>query len=349
MSAEEALSLLERHRRYLQLSPVVESLALAEQRMRHEQEAHQAAEAALIDALGNRSVDEFMDGCEKRVAFDAASAACGEAEKRREALLGGRPVGDIEAQLTETDTRLQKLLAKHPDLEPTDRGVTTNVLEEQLKALERRQHELEVTAARLDQEVQGALGDQRARADVEEDVARWQSEAERLEKRRDSARMAREVIDEAMTAVYRDFAPAVSSFLSDGFAHITEGRYQRAHVDPKTLEVSLLVPETDQVIKDPPVSRGTRALAYILMRIGLAQHMSAVGEPVPLVLDDPFVDLDEHRLALTLEFILHLSERMQVLLFTKDPSVVRWFESNATGEAHRLHELSRLNEPAAVV
>jgi uncharacterized protein YhaN len=244
---------------------------------------------------------------------------------------------------------LQALLANHPDLEPTDSGESTSALEERLKALERKQHELEVTSARLDQEVQSALGDQRARADVEEDVARWQSEAERLEKRRDSARLAREVIDEAMTAVYRDFAPAVSSFLSDGFAHVTEGRYQRAHVDPKTLEVSLLVPETHQVIKDPPVSQGTRALAYILMRIGLAQHMSAVGEPVPLVLDDPFVDLDEHRLGLTLEFILQLSERMQVLLFTKDPTVVRWFEANAPGDAHRLHELSRLNEPAAVV
>jgi uncharacterized protein YhaN len=152
-----------------------------------------------------------------------------------------------------------------------------------------------------------------------------------------------------MTAVYRDFAPAVSSFLSDGFNHVTEGRYQRALVDPKTLEVSLLLPETHQVIKDPPVSRGTLALAYILMRIGLAQHMSAVAEPVPLVLDDPFVDLDERRLGLTLDFVATLSERMQVFLFTKDPAVARWLETRIPGERHRLHALSRLISVAGAV
>jgi uncharacterized protein YhaN len=77
------------------------------------------------------------------------------------------------------------------------------------------------------------------------------------------------------------------------------------------------------------------------MRIGLAQHMSSVGEPVPLVLDDPLVDLDEHRLVLSLEFIAALSERMQVLLFTKDPAVRGWLEHNAEGERHRFHLLSR--------
>jgi uncharacterized protein YhaN len=90
------------------------------------------------------------------------------------------------------------------------------------------------------------------------------------------------------------------------------------------------------------VSRGTLALAYILMRIGLAQHMSAVAEPVPLVLDDPFVDLDERRLGLTLDFLAELSGRMQVFLFTKDPAVARWLETRDPGERHRLHALPGL-------
>ena len=84
-----------------------------------------------------------------------------------------------------------------------------------------------------------------------------------------------------MASVYRDFAPAVNSFLSEGLAAATDGRYHRAHVDPRTLRVSLLVPETGLVVTDPPVSHGTRTLMYVLMRVGLAQHMSAIGEPVP--------------------------------------------------------------------
>jgi len=121
---------------------------------------------------------------------------------------------------------------------------------------------------------------------------------------------------------------------------VTEGRYSRAHVDPSSLRVSLLVPETGQVITDPPVSHGTRTMVYVLMRVGLAQHMSAIGEPVPLVLDDPFVDLDSRRLPRMMRFLLDLSERMQVLFFTKEASIIRWFEENASGSEHRLHELA---------
>jgi uncharacterized protein YhaN len=133
--------------------------------------------------------------------------------------------------------------------------------------------------------------------------------------------------------------------LSEGFDYITEGRYRRAHVDPATLRVSLLLPETGRVITDPPVSRGTLTAAYVLMRMGLAHHMSAIGEPVPLVLDDPFVDLDGHRLERMLEFILRTTEGTQVLLFTKDSHVLEWFRANGADGGHALHLLS----PAALV
>ena len=76
------------------------------------------------------------------------------------------------------------------------------------------------------------------------------------------------------------------------------------------------------------------------MRVGLAQHMSAIGESVPLILDDPFVDVDSRRLPRMLHFLLGLSERMQVLFFTQDESVVQWFEEHAQGGQHRLHNLT---------
>ena len=93
------------------------------------------------------------------------------------------------------------------------------------------------------------------------------------------------------------------------------------------------------MITNPPVSHGTWTIAYVLMRIGLAQHMSSIGEPVPLVLDDPFVDVDAQRLPLALDFLLRISERLQILLFTKDESIVRWFEAQHLNGRQRLHHL----------
>jgi DNA repair exonuclease SbcCD ATPase subunit len=353
---DEAVQLLERHRRYLMLKPVVEAQEEARLRLQREEQVLTTAVEQLVELVAaatradlDAAVATFLDGCDKRVAYEAAVAAGREADERHEALLGGRSREEIERLLDETSSRLDAILAGNPEIEAGDTDEPAAAIEERIKALDAERHALEIASARLEEELRGALGDHRARADVEEDAERWRREVAHLEKRREAARIAREVIDEAMTEVYRDFAPAVSSFLSDGFTHVTEGRYQRALVDPRTLEVSLLLPETHQVIKDPPVSRGTLALAYILMRIGLAQHMSAVAEPVPLVLDDPFVDLDERRLRLTLDFIAELSDRMQVFLFTKDQGIARWLETTVPSERHRLHMLSRLATPASAL
>ena len=105
-------------------------------------------------------------------------------------------------------------------------------------------------------------------------------------------------------------------------------------------------PPIHLVVTDPPVSHGTRTLIYVLMRIGLAQHMSAIGEPVPLVLDDPFVDVDAVRLPRMLDFLLELSERMQVLIFTKDAEVAAWFEKSAASPRHQLHRMFTVLAPA---
>jgi uncharacterized protein YhaN len=85
------------------------------------------------------------------------------------------------------------------------------------------------------------------------------------------------------------------------------------------------------------------------MRIGLAQHMSRINEPVPLILDDPFVDVDAPRLARTLEFLDRLSEETQVLFFTKDGAVLDWFRASANRERDRLHMLNRRTLTAALL
>jgi uncharacterized protein YhaN len=298
------------------------------------------ATGTTIDTDPDEGVARFLEGCTMHARYRAAEADAEDAARRRRLLLGEKTPAELGRQLDECAVRLDSLLATNPELAGLEPDATSGEIAKRLEKLQEERQSLEVTVARLEEEVRSSLRDHRPRAEIEEDTERWRREVERLEAARTAAQMARDAISEAMVAVYRDFAPAVNAFLSDGFEHITEGRYQRAHVDPATLRVSLLLPETGRVIVDPPVSRGTLAAAYILMRMGLAQHMSAIGEPVPLVLDDPFVDLDGRRLQRMLEFILRITEGTQVLLFTKDQQIFDWFEKECGDSRHRLHGLS---------
>jgi uncharacterized protein YhaN len=97
------------------------------------------------------------------------------------------------------------------------------------------------------------------------------------------------------------------------------------------------------------LSQGTRAAAYLLLRAGLAQHMSLVSERVPLILDDPLVDLDDIRLERFLELLVGLPNAPQILLFTKDEATRVWFERNCAGSPmHRMTLLQRQSSRARV-
>jgi DNA repair exonuclease SbcCD ATPase subunit len=349
VSHTEAIALLEKHRRYLSLRPVIEEVARVGSQIDAEEASCGVIDARLRSLLAGSGIATtsiaealvaFEEAWLKREDFLRADGEAEEASRLRSLLLNGRSRQEMATTLVELDDAVCRMISEHPQLKGGETSQSPEQLSRTLAKARDEQHGCELEMTRLDQDVTQTLERFRPRAEIEEDVVHWAKEVARLERARAALAMARESIQQAMTDVYRDFAPSVNAFLSEGLEAATDGRYQRAQVDPSTLRISLLLPETGQVMTDPPVSHGTRTLLYVLMRIGLAQHMSAIGEPVPLVLDDPFVDLDSRRLRRILDFILELSTRMQILLFTKDREALEWFEQRVDGVSHRIHPLS---------
>lgn len=345
VSRTEALALLERHRWYLRLVPAIDRLGELRQKLEAEEARTATVESHLLTVLESagvscergleEAVGTFLERCRLRDRYRRAVSSAEEAAKREELLLNGATRDQIEAELGDCERRLQSASQK-----PARGRESSRELARKYDELQSRRNELEVRVERLQEEVRLKMSQHRSRAEVEEEAELARVRVSELERARSALGKAVEAIEEAMVSVYRDFAPAVNTFLSDGIERVTEGRYSRAHVDPKTLEISLLLPETGLVVKDPPVSHGTRTIAYVLMRIGLAQHMSSVGEPVPLVLDDPFVDVDSERLPRILDYLADLSDEIQVLFFTKDQEIVDWVEARAAEGRHRVHEIS---------
>ena len=349
VSAEEARALLDRHRRYLSLRPRLELAGRLKIEVAGQEAALETIEGQLRNLMSAAGIAEsnvddglhaFEAAARDHARHQSALASAAEARGRRDAALAGRTLDETETRLADCERAVEDLLSKRSDLADLETDRSLEQLAKERDRLRDELQEAQLEERSLEEKVNLVLEQHRPASELEEEASRWRREVERLEKARAAVALARSQIEEAMVQVYRDFAPAVNTFLSEGIEYVTEGRYSRAHVDPSSLRVSLLVPETGQVITDPPVSHGTRTMVYVLMRVGLAQHMSAIGEPVPLVLDDPFVDLDARRLPRMMHFLLALSERMQVLFFTKEASIVRWFEENAAIPEHRVHKLA---------
>ncbi len=347
----EALELLDNHRRYLALGPLAERLESAERRLEAEEDALAGTEARLIAVIRSSGIesatsDHALEAFEAawKTAEDcrAAQSAHEAARREHELLLQGTSEDRLSALLQQHGDAAAALESQQPGLADRQARNDREGLERDLTKAQEEAHAAALLTGTLAEEVRVRLERTRPRAELEEEIAAYSGQVADLQKTRAALTMAKSTIEDAMIQVYRDFAPAVNSFLSDGIGLATDGRYTRVQVDPSTLRVSLLVPETGMVVTDPPVSHGTRTLIYVLMRIGLAQHMSAIGESVPLILDDPFVDLDSRRLPRVLDFLLGLSERMQILLFTKDEKVLEWFAQAQRGSECRTHEIDPL-------
>ena len=96
---------------------------------------------------------------------------------------------------------------------------------------------------------------------------------------------------------------------------ITGGRYQRVRVDDATLGIELWAPERDDWVPVSELSQGTLDIVYLAARLGLVRLVTGDRRP-PLVLDDPFVTLDDPRAVRALELLRSIAADLQVIVLT---------------------------------
>jgi DNA repair exonuclease SbcCD ATPase subunit len=275
----------------------------------------------------------FETACGQHKLYQEAARSLREIENTRGVILEGRSPLELSEMVARREKELAALTTANPALEGARSNASTEGLKESLAKEARELRELELRIESLGTRTGTRLGGLRSRAEVEEEIQQHTNEVAALEEFGRSLSIAKDLVEQAMTEAHRDFAPSVGRFLSEGLARVTEGRYQKAMLDPATFHVTTEVPETGRLVDVDILSQGTQAAAYMLLRVGLAQHMSSMSEPVPLLLDDPLVDLDDVRIENFLDLLLQLSRDVQILLFTKDEATRRWFERSCAGDA----------------
>ena len=96
---------------------------------------------------------------------------------------------------------------------------------------------------------------------------------------------------------------------------VTGGRYRRIRVDDRTLDIEVWAPERGDWVPLSALSQGTVDLVYLAARIGLVRLVTGDRRP-PLVLDDPFVTLDDDRARRAFGLLRELTRDFQVIYLT---------------------------------
>ena len=209
--------------------------------------------------------------------------------------------------------------------------------------------QLRAEVDRIDRLIQDARGEAREaegrlkqidQESVDVDVAAAEarlSEAEaaleKVERLAATLNTASAFLEKAAENAHQLLAPRLGTEMTRWIPQITGGRYSEVQVDPGELNVTLVTAAGDR--RDARlVSRGTTEQAYLVLRLVLAQVLSADHEACPVLLDDPTVHADANRKQEILDYLLAASKEHQVILFSQEQEVLDWAKNQVDGEVH---------------
>ena len=292
-------------------------------------------QAGIAEPVGEKAFQSFLSGCQKREYLESLQMQLQQTEALRVEILAGETPGAIitatkrwrdelaSSALTVAPTAVAKDASKTVILPAHE--ISRVELQRQRETLLQEIHAKEQTLAILQDRVAARLQGLPPLAEIEEDIALVEAEVAGLEKAREALELARDFIAQAAQKLHRDYAPRLNEFLGRHLDQLTHGRYTSALVDPSDFSVRLQGPAISSPVALTRLSLGTIEQVYLLLRAAVVEIFAQNGESIPLMLDDPLVHADTHRMTSALQILNVLAASQQIFYFTKDPLVVEHF------------------------
>ncbi|WP_067923177.1 AAA family ATPase [Alicyclobacillus shizuokensis] len=194
-------------------------------------------------------------------------------------------------------------------------------------------------------ELEARLRDWPSGTDLEWQVAALSEQKDLLAKQWAVYRLAQALFKEAAARHEALRQPRALRWAGEILARATDGRYPQLRVEESADgQRRLFVVDAQGQRWDPvALSRGTRELTAFAIRLALIADYRERGVHLPVVWDDPLVNLDPLRRSRLLRLILEVSEQQQILYLTCHPSVVEW----ARQQGVDVRMMSSLPLPAA--
>ena len=264
-----------------------------------------------------------------QAAFDRQTEQKKLLDEETQALTGGMPLNQYQAQctaaltawneLTNAQREMQRTLSHVQALESLIKPVAPAPLPDPLTETE-SETQAKLMSARAEQrQLQLELGQCLGKADSigQESTLRARLDTlnrriARLEDTYAALEMAQEALRNATTTLQRRFAPRISKRTQELFSRLTGNRYQRITLS-EDLSLNACAEGEDTLLPAQWRSDGTVDQLYLALRLAVAEELTP---DAPLVLDDALVRFDDKRLSTALEILKEAAENKQVILFT---------------------------------
>ncbi|HHX10924.1 MAG TPA: AAA family ATPase [Firmicutes bacterium] len=296
-------------------------------KFRARQEHLQQAEIQLLETAGVGTMQELYDKIAAHEQYLDADKALGHLREKLSAVLAGRDLDDLEAELRQLEEAAGEGALSEIAVSGSGAGtlrdtVSIDDLSEKdhqeaqryLSRVKTQLSELRERKASMEKEVSLRQREGRPVYSIEEDLARVSEIENELTQDKAALDLALKTLEELSRNLRREFAPLLNQRTGEILRQITGGRYFEARISPD-LEMNIIHPGQQSQTQIANLSCGTVDQCYFALRVAVAE-LIVTRDSFPLFLDDSFVQYDDKRLEGALKIVAELSERHQILLFS---------------------------------
>ena len=155
--------------------------------------------------------------------------------------------------------------------------------------------------------------------------------------------IANEMLSKAIALYCQRNQGEVLSLASEYFSRLTCRQYVRLDVQPDDQDIPRLYAIESLEGKTVPAERlscGAADALYLSLRIASLETQITSRRPVPLIMDDCLIQLDDGRASEAMAILSELSERTQIIMFTHHRHLVDLARDRLGANDYHLHELS---------
>ena len=169
--------------------------------------------------------------------------------------------------------------------------------------------------------------------EIEAELKETKSERKYLENQKEALMLAKEQLESISDEFIKTcFVPELQKAV-EPMVQTVVGQYGEIGID-EALNLRVKIRGLNEYRNVRDLSQGTLDQIYFLLKAGVAQMFSKNGEPLPLLLDDPFVACDDERLERIWDILGNLASQTQILLFTCHRSQMREIEKRFSCDAN---------------
>lgn len=235
-------------------------------------------------------------------------------------LLGKLGSQTVEQLVQQRQTLARALAEERTKL--TDDLKNTKISPEEYVRLEREAKDLRSEKETLQgSKLECEVGIRKAKYSIEDQVRQEEildlskNNLKRLNRRLKVYQLAQGFISSARENTLTSVTNRLQKEIQGYFEKFTRGKYNRVSVGDKPLDFWVFSEEKDDWARPEEFSGGVIDEFYLASRLALVRLIFGEIKP-PLLLDDPFTNFDEPRLAETLKSLKELSGEHQIIIFT---------------------------------